>query len=82
LFGFNSRQDFKDSTAVIAQLDQSGLGLPDCDYHLKDDPKSVELRQKYAVHVQRMFELAGDPPPAAKARAAAMMKIEADLATN
>ena len=45
--------------AVVAQLDQGGLGLPDRDYYLKDDPKSVELRQKYLAHVQRMFELAG-----------------------
>jgi len=31
LFDFSSGQDFKDSTAVIAQLDQGGLGLPDRD---------------------------------------------------
>src|ERR1017187_10460722 len=47
LFQFNSGQDFKDSNSVIAQFDQGGLGLPDRDYYLKDDPKSVELRQKY-----------------------------------
>jgi len=80
LFAFSSGQDAKDSTAVIAQLDQGGLGLPDRDYYLKDDPKSVELRQKYVAHVQRMFELAGDKPETAKARAAAVMKIETDLA--
>jgi putative endopeptidase len=47
----SSGQDFKDSNAVIAQFDQGGLGLPDRDYYLKDDPKSVELRQKYVAHV-------------------------------
>src|SRR5204862_5046619 len=57
LFEFGSGQDFKDSNSVIAQLDQGGLGLPDRDYYLKDDPKNVELRQKYAIHVQRIFEL-------------------------
>jgi len=80
LFGFGSGQDFKNSTAVIAQLDQGGLGLPDRDYYLKDDPKSVELRQKYVAHVERMFELAGDRPDAAHAHAATVMKIESDLA--
>ena len=80
LFGFSSGQDFKDSTAVVAQLDQGGLGLPDRDYYLRDDPKSVELRQKYVAHVARMFELAGDQPDTAKARAAAVMRIETDLA--
>ena len=48
--------------AVIAQFDQGGLGLPDRDYYLKDDPESVEIRQKYVAHVQKMFELAGDEP--------------------
>ena len=80
LFGFSSGQDFKDSTAVVAQLDQGGLGLPDRDYYLKDDPKSVELRQKYVAHVQRMFELAGEKPETAKAHAATVMRIETDLA--
>ena len=80
LFVFNSVQDFKNSTAVIAQLDQGGLGLPDRDYYLKDDPKSVELRQKYVAHVARMFELAGDQPETAKLSAAAVMTIETDLA--
>src|SRR6202051_3766379 len=39
LFTFRSNQDFKDSTQVIAEADQGGLGLPDRDYYLKDDDK-------------------------------------------
>jgi putative endopeptidase len=80
LFDFGSGQDFKDSSLVVAQLDQSGLGLPDRDYYLKDDPKSVEIRQKYLTHVQRMFELAGDKPEEAKAHAATVMKLETEMA--
>jgi len=80
LFEFSSGQDAKDSTAVIAQADQGGIGLPDRDYYLKDDAKSVELRQKYVTHVQRMFELAGEKPDRAKADAAVVMRIETALA--
>jgi endothelin-converting enzyme/putative endopeptidase len=80
LFDFSSGQDFQDATSVIAQADQGGLGLPDRDYYLKDDPKSVELRQKYVSHVQKMFELAGENPDEAKAHAATVLKIETDLA--
>jgi putative endopeptidase len=80
LFDFTSGQDFKDSTQVIAQLDQGGLGLPDRDYYLKTDPKSVELRQKYLAHIARMFELMGEKPDAAKAHADAVMRIETALA--
>jgi putative endopeptidase len=80
LFGFSSGQDFKDSNSVIAQLDQGGLGLPDRDYYLKDDAKSKEIREKYLTHVQRMFELAGVSPAAAKANAQVVMQMETDLA--
>lgn len=61
-FGFGARQDFGDSTQVIAYATAGGLGLPDRDYYAKGDGKSVELRQKYVAHVQRMLELLGDPP--------------------
>jgi len=80
MFQFSSGQDFKDSTAVIAQADQGGLGLPDRDYYLKTDAKSVELREKYVAHVQRMFALAGEKPDQAKADAAVVMKLETELA--
>ena len=53
MFDFSSDQDFKNSTQVIAELDQDGLGLPDRDYYVKTDPKSVELRQGYVAHVQK-----------------------------
>ncbi len=80
LFEFGSGQDFKDSSAVVAQLDQGGIGMPDRDYYLKSDPKSVELRQKYLAHVQRMFELAGYTPETAKANSATVMRMETELA--
>jgi putative endopeptidase len=80
LFDFSSGQDFKDSSRVIAQVDQGGLGLPDRDYYLETDPKSTEIRQKYLLHVERMFALAGYKPEAAKAAAAVVMKVETDLA--
>ena len=80
LFEFSSGQDFKDSTAVIAELDQGGIGLPERDYYFREDAKSVELRQKYVAHVQRMFELAGEKPETARAWAQTVMRIETALA--
>ena len=62
LFSFQSDQDFKNSSQVIAEVDQGGLGLPDRDYYVKTDAKSVELRKAYVAHVQKMFELLGDAP--------------------
>jgi putative endopeptidase len=80
LFEFSADQDFKNSTEVIAEADQGGLGLPDRDYYLKTDAKSEELRKAYVAHVQRMFELLGDKPNVAAGEAQAVMRIETALA--
>jgi putative endopeptidase len=80
LFRFESTQDFRDATQVIAEADQGGLGLPDRDYYLKDDAKSVDLRKAYVAHVQKMFELLGDKPDAAATEAQTVMRIETALA--
>ena len=47
LFRFDSIQDPHDANQEIANTDQGGLGLPDRDYYLKTDAKSVELRNGY-----------------------------------
>jgi len=80
LFRFSSSQDLKDANQIIAEADQGGLGLPDRDYYVKDDAKSVELRKQYVAHVQKMFELLGDKPDAAAAEAQSVMRIETALA--
>jgi putative endopeptidase len=80
LFRFESIQDFRDANQVIANADQGGLGLPDRDYYTKDDAKSVELRNQYLAHVQKMFELLGDKPETSAAEAHAVMRIETALA--
>jgi endothelin-converting enzyme/putative endopeptidase len=79
-FGFGSNQDYGDSSQVIAFATAGGLGLPDRDYYTKSDPKSVELRQKYIAHVQRMLELLGDGPDAAQRDAVRIMAMETALA--
>src|SRR5260221_617295 len=82
LFRFGAGQDFKQSTQIIGQLGQGGIGLPDRDYYLKTDDKSKELRDKYLAHVAKMFELAGDDPAAAQARAQTVLSIETKLAVG
>jgi endothelin-converting enzyme/putative endopeptidase len=80
LFRFESNQDAKDSSQMIAETDQGGLGLPDRDYYFKDDAKSQELRKAYLAHVQKMLELLGDKPEVAAAEAQTVMRIETALA--
>src|SRR3954466_9193877 len=79
-FGFGSQQDFKDATQVIGGADQGGLGLPDRDYYLKDDPRMKELRALYQDHVAKMLVLIGTPEAAAKRQAQTVMNIETALA--
>lgn len=82
LFSVRAEQDAKDSTETIAGVDQSGLGLPDRDYYLKDDAASVALRAKYGEHVSRVFQLLGDTPAVAAAGAQTVVRIETALATG
>jgi putative endopeptidase len=79
-FRFGSEPDMKNADMVIANTDQGGLGLPERDYYFKDDPKSVELRAKYVKHVQNIFQLLGDKPELAAAKAKVVMDIETALA--
>ena len=78
--GFSSGQDFTDSNGVIAFLGAGGLGLPDRDYYTKTDDKSVEIRERYVAHIQKMLELVGEPSEQAKADAQTVMSIETALA--
>jgi len=79
-FHFRVDQDDKDSERYIVQLSQGGLGLPEREYYLKDDPKSKEIRAKYLQHVARTFELLGEKAPLAKAHADVVMEVETRLA--
>ena len=80
LFGFDSGQDYDNSSQMMAFAWAGGLGLPDRDYYTKTDAKSQEIRQRYVEHVQRMLELLGESGPDAKADAQTIMKIETALA--
>ncbi len=65
---------------TIAFIDQGVIVLPDRDYYLKDDPDMVAIRKTYVDHVAAMFVLLGQSPEQAKKSAAAVMKIETELA--
>jgi endothelin-converting enzyme/putative endopeptidase len=81
MFAFSSEPDAKDSMVEIAGTDQGGLGLPDRDYYLKTDAKSVALRAAYVAHVAKMFELMGESTDQAAADANTVLKLETGLAT-
>ena len=80
IFAAGSAQDTDNSEQVIADVDQGGLSLPDRDYYTKTDAKSKEILDHYLLHVENVFELAGDSPEAAKNHAATLLRMETALA--
>ncbi|MET3109397.1 putative endopeptidase [Oxalobacteraceae bacterium GrIS 1.18] len=78
-YGFGVHQDAKDSTKYIVDLGQSGLGLPDRDYYLKDDDAKLKsVREAYQKHIEKMVAMAGDTNAADSA--AAIVKLETAMA--
>jgi putative endopeptidase len=59
--------DLKDPTKNTFGLGQGGLGLPDRDYYLSQDPKMAEARAAYRTYLVTLFTLAGQSQPAARA---------------
>jgi putative endopeptidase len=79
-FGFTGGQDYDDASKVVAQIDQGGLSLPNRDYYINTDDKSVETLKKFRAHVQKMFVLAGEPEGQAGSDADTVIAIETALA--
>jgi putative endopeptidase len=77
-FGFRVGQDDKAPDTYIVALSQDGLGLPDRDYYLDPGEKMAATRTAYVAHLEKMLTLAGEPN--AKARAAALMAFETEIA--
>ena len=71
--------DAQDPENYTVNVSQSGLGLPDRDYYLKDDDaKLVAVRAKYLKHIETMLAMSGDK--AAAAHAVQVLDIETRLA--
>ncbi len=55
-FDFEVSQDVKNSQVYVPYLSQGGLGLPDRDYYIKMDERSMVIRDKYKALINTMFE--------------------------
>lgn len=71
-------QDMKNSTEMVAMLGQSGLGLPDRDYYLKNDAKFKKIRSQYLKYIEQTLSLAGDKQAAQHAQG--ILKLETQIA--
>ena len=69
-------QDEKDSTRMIVDISQSGLGLPNRDYYLQDEARLKDIRTRYQGHIEKMLALAGHPDAAQEASAIVALETE------
>ena len=79
-FGSGVGQDAVDSSTEIVEVGAGGLGLPDRDYYLKMDERSVKLRGQYVTYVGKLLGLAGEPTDKAAEDAKTILRIETALA--
>lgn len=80
LFGFYVGQDDKDVNTYIPGFSQGGTSLPDRDYYLKTDARSVMIRDEYVKYVADMFKLVGDGEATALQKAQNILGLETALA--
>jgi putative endopeptidase len=73
-------QDPANSNQVLANVSAGGLGLPDRDYYLKTDQRSIDIRAQYVAYITHLLTLTGEPTPRAAADAQAILRIETELA--
>ncbi len=76
--GMGVNLDAKRPDTYIIGIGQSGLGMPDRDYYLKDDAKFADTRAKYRAYVEQMLTLAAYPQ--AGANADAIVAVERKIA--
>ncbi|WP_321333260.1 M13 family metallopeptidase [uncultured Bacteroides sp.] len=72
--------DDMNSSMNMVHTFQGGLGMGERDYYLDNDAKTKEIRDKYQLHIAKMFQLAGFNEAAAKKAVGAVMNIETELA--
>jgi putative endopeptidase len=79
-FSFSSGQDLKDSKRVIGECGQNGLTLPDRDYYLNQDSRSIKIREELLKYITRSFLLIGLSESESKTNADIILDFETQLA--
>lgn len=79
-FAFYVGQDRKDVKNMVPQLAQGGTTLPDRDYYLKDDDRSLKIQSAYRNYMIRLFSLTGSSEAEAQKNAETIFNFEKKLA--
>lgn len=82
IIGFGVSPDDKNSSMNIAQIYQTGIGLPDRDYYFKSDSSTVAIQQSYKKYLAALFQLTGNDAKKAIDNAAVVYNIDKQLAVS
>jgi putative endopeptidase len=75
--------DAKEPSRYVATITQSGLGMPNRDYYLKDDPALAAAREAYRKYLNTTLTLASDSNAQnGAARADAVFALETEIARS
>jgi putative endopeptidase len=80
LFGIYADADQKNSTMKVAYLYQSGLGMPNRDYYLNSDDRTLDIQQKYRAYIAGMLKILGEDSVSAQQNAETIYAMEKEIA--
>jgi putative endopeptidase len=82
LFGFFVGQDRKNPEKMVPQLSQGGTTLPDRDYYLKNDARSLKIQEALKTYIAELFTLTGTVRATAVKNAETIFAIEKKFAES
>ncbi|MDQ6472459.1 M13 family metallopeptidase [Flavobacterium sp. LHD-80] len=74
--------DQKNSSMNIAQIYQTGIGLPDRDYYFKSDSSTVAIQGAYKKYLATLFQQTGSDANEAKKNADLVYDIDKQIAVS
>lgn len=81
-FGFYVGQDAKNSSVYALQMYQTGLGLPEREYYLKNDTDMINKRNAYVHHISKMLTMIGTDTSISNKSAQDILLLETEMAKS
>ncbi len=80
LFVIYADADQKNSSMVITYLNQGGLGMPNRDYYLNTDERSLDIQKKYRQFIAKLLVYTGSSSEASVNEAESIYELEKKMA--
>jgi len=82
IIAFGVSPDQKNSSMNIAEIYQTGIGLPDRDYYFKSDASTVAIQKSYKKYLATLFQQTGSNAKEAEKNANLVYDIDKQLAIS